>query len=47
MQCPNDYEVNIPEFLQACEDNSAVRLIDESAKAHAHCGWFDPATYPN
>ena len=45
MQCPNNYEVNVQEFLLACGANSAVRLIDEGN--HAHCGWFDPGTYPN
>jgi hypothetical protein len=44
-QCPDAYEVNVAQFVDACAGRGGAWSIPEGN--HAHCNFVDPTSYPH
>jgi hypothetical protein len=44
-QCPDEYEVNVAAFVEACREHDGDWSLNEGN--HAHCDWGNPASYPH
>ncbi len=46
-QCPDNYEVNVADFLVRCVARGALSAYSVPEGNHVHCNWANPSTYPH